>query len=125
MIQEAYGFDDDHLYSYFMSGKAWDLSGYEYYHPYAEPQNEVEVGMRVMAAKIRGTPEPRRRATEVELQSLSLRQKQRFLYLFDYGDEWMFEVEYVGEGVSEEVFYPRIVGSRGESPQQYSDFSDG
>lgn len=25
-IQEAYGWDADHLYSFFMSGKAWDLS---------------------------------------------------------------------------------------------------
>ena len=125
-IQEAYGFDDDHLYSYFMSGKAWDLSDYEYFHPDAAPQNEVEVRMRVMAAKIRGRyPEPRLPATEVMVQSLSLKQKQRFLYLFDYGDGWQFEVEYVGEGVSEDVVYPRIVGSRGESPRQYSDFSDG
>jgi hypothetical protein len=59
------------------------------------------------------------------IQSLNLRLKQRFLYLFDYGDEWQFEVEYIGEGTSEEVRYPRIVDLRGESPQQYSDCYEG
>jgi hypothetical protein len=48
----------------------------------------------------------------------------RALKVFDYGDEWLLEVEYVGEGVSEEVLYPRIVGFRGESPRQYSEFSE-
>ena len=119
-IQEAFGFDDDHMYSYFMSGKAWDLSGYEYFHPDAAPQNEVEVRRREMTAIIRGKhPEPRLPATEVMVQSLDLERKQRLLYLFDYGDEWLFEVEFVGEGVADEAFYPRVVGSRGESPQQY------
>ena len=121
-IQEAYGFDGDHLYSYFMSGKPWDLSAYEYYHPEAASRDEVEVRMREMASKIRGAyPEPRLPATEVKLESLSLKPRQWFLYLFDYGDEWLFEVEFVGEGVSQEADYPRVVGSRGESPQQYDD----
>jgi hypothetical protein len=121
-IQGAYGFDGDHLYSYFMSGKPWDLSAYEYYHPEAASRDEVEVRMREMASKIRGVyPEPRLPATEVKLESLSLKPRQRFLYLFDYGDEWLFEVEFVGEGVSQEADYPRVVGSRGESPQQYDD----
>ena len=124
-IQEAYGFDGDHLYSYFMSGKAWDLSSYEYYHPDAAPQTAVEERMRTMMAKIRGNyPEPRLPATEIRIESLNLEPKQRFLYLFDYGDEWQFEVEYVGEGASEEIHYPRVIGLRGESPQQYSEFSE-
>jgi len=73
----------------------------------------------------RAHPEPRLPATEMCIQSLNLRLKQRFLYLFDYGDEWQFEVEYIGEGTSEEVRYPRIVDLRGESPQQYSDCYEG
>jgi hypothetical protein len=39
-----------------------------------------------------------------------LERKQRSLYLFDYGGEWMFKVEFVGEGVSEEIVYLRILG---------------
>jgi hypothetical protein len=122
-IQEAYGFDGDHLYSYFMSGKAWDLSDYEYHHPDAAPQTPIEERMRTMMAKIRGRyPEPRLPATDVSIQSLNFKPKQKFLYLFDYGDEWQFEVEFVIEGASEEVRYPRIIDLRGESPQQYADY---
>jgi hypothetical protein len=103
-----------------MSGREWDLSGYEYHHPDAASRDEVGDRMREMAAKIRGRfPEPRLPATEVELRSLNLKLRQRFFYLFDYGDEWLFEVEFFGEGVSEEAVYPRVVSSRGESPQQY------
>jgi hypothetical protein len=123
VIQEAYGFDDEHLYSYFMSGKAWDLSNYEYHHPDAAPQTPIEERMRSMMAKIRGTyPEPRLPATKMSIQSLNLEPRQRFLYLFDYGDEWQFEVEYIGEGASEEVRYPRVIDLRGESPRQYADY---
>ena len=119
-IQEAYGFDGDHLYSFFMSGRAWDLSDYEYFHPDAAPQDDVEARMWDMMARIKGRyPEPRLPASEVELRSLGLKPKHRFLYLFDYGDEWLFEVEFIKEVVSEEVVYPRVVRSRGESPRQY------
>jgi len=125
VIQEAYGFDDDHLYSYFMSGKAWDHSDFEYHHPDAAPQTPVEERMRTMMSKIRGTyPEPRLPATKMSIQSLNLKPKQRFLYLFDYGDEWQFEVEFIEEGTSEGRHYPRIIDLKGESPQQYADYDE-
>jgi hypothetical protein len=50
---------------------------------------------------------------------LNLEPKQKFLDLFDYGDEWQFEVEFFNEGSSEKAFYPRIIDSRGEAPRQY------
>jgi len=46
---------------------------------------------------------------------------QKFLYLFDYGDEWWHEVELVG--VTEKVTggsYPRVVKKQGKSSPQYS-----
>jgi Plasmid pRiA4b ORF-3-like protein len=124
-IQEAYGFDSDHLYSYFMSGRPWDLSGYEYYHPDAAPQSDLEERMREMMARIRGRfPEPRLPATEVKLESLNLKPRQRFLYLYDYGDEWLFEVEFVREDAPEDAAYPRVLASRGESPPQYEFYDE-
>jgi hypothetical protein len=124
-IQEAYGFDADHLYSYFMSGKAWDSSDFEYYHPLAAPQTPIDKRMRTMMAKIRGTyPEKRLAATKVRIESLNLEPKQKFLYLFDYGDEWGFEVEFLKEGTSEQAHYPRIIDSRGEAPKQYPDYKE-
>lgn len=46
-------------------------------------------------------------------------------FLFDYGDDWIFEIECIGfqEAVSREK-YPRICKSVGQAPQQYPDFDD-
>jgi len=102
-IQDAYDFDADptHLYSFFMSGKAWDKHS-EYCHPEAD-----------------GPP-----ATKVKIESLSLKPKQKFLYLFDYGDEWRFEVEFLKQGSSEKAAYPHIIDSRGKAPEQYPDYEE-
>lgn len=123
-IQEAFNFDADHLYSFFMSGKAWDLSNFEYHHPEADG-GPAGVRMRAMILFFQGSrPEPRLPATRMRIESLSLKPKQKFLYLFDYGDEWLFEVEFLKEGSSEKALYPRIIDSRGEAPQQYQDWDE-
>lgn len=78
-----------------------------------------------MLSMIRGShPEPRLPATKVRMESLNLKPKQKFLYLFDYGDEWRFEVEFLKEETSEKTHYPCIVDSRGEAPEQYSDYEE-
>jgi len=51
--------------------------------------------------------------------SVNLKPKQKFLYLYDYGDQLEFEVEYIKEGFPEKTTYPRIIDSRGEAPEQY------
>lgn len=108
-----------------MSGKAWDHSDYGYYHPDAEPQTPLQKKMETMLYMIRGSHlEPRLPATKVKIESLNLKPKQKFLYLFDYGDQWEFEVEYVKEGSPEKTIYPRIIDSRGEAPQQYPDYEE-
>lgn len=118
-IQEVFDFDADHLYSFFMSGKAWNISDFEYYHPEADG-GPPEANMRTLFSLIGGSkPEPRLPATTVRIESLNLKPKQKFLYLFDYGDEWQFEVEFLKERSSEKALYPRIIDSRGEAPQQY------
>lgn len=47
-------------------------------------------------------------------------QKQRFLYLFDYGDEWTFtvEVEQIEE-LDSVPFKPYVKESKGKSPNLY------
>jgi hypothetical protein len=123
-IQKAFNFDADHLYSFFMSGKAWDDSDFEYYHLEADG-GPPEANMRTVLSLIRGSkPEPRLPATIARIESLNLKPKQKFLYLFDYGDEWQFEVEFLKEGSSEKALYPRIIDSRGEAPQQYQDWDE-
>ena len=46
----------------------------------------------------------------------------KMLFLFDYGDEWRFKVEFVGLGETvPKTVYPRVVASVGEAPEQYPD----
>jgi hypothetical protein len=43
------------------------------------------------------------------------------LFLFDYGDEWRFQVEVTGlREAAPDAFYPRVIATAGKAPQQYS-----
>lgn len=100
-IQYAYGFDDDHLYSFFMDGKLW--SDEKFTSPYDDEGPHVDA---------------------VRIGELGLSVGQKILYLFDYGDMWRFRVELEeirteGSKPSE----PKIIESKGKSPKQY-DFSE-
>ena len=47
------------------------------------------------------------------------------LFLFDYGDGWLFRVALRTIGKkSAKTRYPRIVATRGEAPAQYPDYDD-
>lgn len=96
-IQNAVNFDADHLYSFYMSGRAWDDTT-EYASPFAQGRS----------------------AAGVKIRDLGLRMKQRFLYLFDYGDEHRFEVQLLGINPdAPKEKYPRIVERHGPNPRQY------
>jgi hypothetical protein len=42
------------------------------------------------------------------------------MFLFDYGDEWIFRLQLTATGVkTEKTRYPRVVASRGDAPPQY------
>ena len=102
-IQDAVDFDDDHLYSFFMSNRAWDESS-----AYVSPREPEGI-----------------KANRVEIRDLNLRLKQRFLYLFDYGDEHRFDVQLIERRPYQAgVRYPRIVESQGENPPQYGTWED-
>ncbi|WP_459930605.1 plasmid pRiA4b ORF-3 family protein [Desulfosporosinus burensis] len=95
-IQEAFEFDNDHLYSFFMDNKKWSYDRYD--SPLDDGPN----------------------AEEVTIGELGLYPGKTILYLFDYGDEWEFKVE-VEEINSDKPLplTPQIVGKRGEAPDQY------
>ena len=46
-------------------------------------------------------------------------------FLFDYGDDWRFEIEVRGFGErAKGAAYPRILAAKGPSPEQYPDWED-
>ena len=47
------------------------------------------------------------------------------LFLFDYGDEWIFHVHCIEvKEADANVKYPLLVEAKGEAPEQYPDFED-
>ena len=98
VILEEFDLDYDHLYSFFMNNKAWSGVNNEYCDPRSNG----------------------RHADKIKIGMLRLIPKQKFLYLFDYGDELKFEVKYIGTGETEKnEKYPRIIESVGKAPKQY------
>lgn len=101
-IQEAYNFADDHLYAFFMGKKAWQ--GQAYWGPHSDE---------------------RPRADKTKLSSLDLEKGQSFLYLFDFGDEWLFKVKVEKVLETEMVpLKPAVVESKGLAPYQYEEWLD-
>ena len=93
---------NDHMYSFFMDGKPWSKKSFKC--PYEDEGISAD---------------------EVEIGELDLIEKESFLYIFDYGDEWLFNIEVleIKKEVIEE-FQGEIIESKGKLPQQYPDFDD-
>jgi len=105
-IFNAFDRFDEHLYSFFMSNKPYDKDS-EYTLP--DPDE----------------PEAGKYANRARIDNLHLQLGRKFLYLFDYGDEWWHEVELIG--LRDEVSwrkYPRVTKKSGKSPSQYTDESE-
>jgi hypothetical protein len=104
-IPAAFGFDDDHLWSFFLNGKPWDRAS-----EYARLPDPPGGG-------------PKRGADGLPVGDAPARKE--FLFLFDYGDEWHFGVKLVRTGeVEAGARYPRVVASQGQAPPQYPDLDD-
>ena len=107
-IPLAFDFTDPHLWSFFLSGKAWDES--TEYALLRDPDT-LGGGRSRLAERVR--------IDELPLPGKTGRKE--FLYLFDYGDEWHFGVKLlrVTDAVEPGATYPRVVAQQGEAPPQY------
>jgi Plasmid pRiA4b ORF-3-like protein len=99
-IIDSFDFDDEHLYAFFMDNKAW--SNNCFCSPYDEEGPD---------------------ASEVQLFELGLKPKDKFLYIYDYGDEWRFSITVFKE-LETIVDEPKVVQVKGEAPAQYPDYDD-
>ena len=102
-IQDILGWDDDHLYSFFMDNKFYSR---DFKMEYTRPSH----------------PEGRKTA-DVKIGIFDLKQGQKFAYVFDFGDEHRFEIEAVDFGtVQKSRKYPVLIESKGKAPEQYQDY---
>lgn len=117
-IFEAFDRYDEHLYSFFLTGKAIKNTNYIYDYPeITHPMNLEDLSG--FAHK------KRRNAEQAKIRDLDLDEKDKFYYLFDFGDDWWHELSVLKiEDASGLKRYPKITKKVGDSPEQYPDCED-
>ena len=102
-IQQAFGWTDDHLYSFWLDGRFWGDDGTEFVRP--------------------GTPDGDNPTADVPITELGLDIGARIAYVFDYGDEWRVMLT-LRERLEGEEPVRRVVERRGTAPSQYPPLED-
>jgi hypothetical protein len=100
VLQQAFGWDDDHLYSFWLDGEFWGSAESEYTAPF-----ELEPGQK---------------SARVKLATLGLPPGATIAYIFDFGDCWQVLLTVLSTAPADDEPYPRIVASRGDAPPQYA-----
>ncbi|MEN1967515.1 hypothetical protein WMZ97_05485 [Lentibacillus sp. N15] len=97
-ILQAFQFNDDHLYSFFMDGKKWS------HNCIVSPLDDGGG----------------QNAASITIGSIGMHPRKRFLYLYDYGDEWIFTitVDHIQDDEPGPV-KPYIAERKGDAPVQY------
>ena len=100
-IQDAIGFDDDHMYEFYV-GQRWN-------------KREGEIGDS--ASPIDPGPYDSIALSDI----FPLTKGRKLFYWFDFGDDWMFAITCRQEhkATNKRPKYPRIIERNGRNPQQY------
>jgi len=102
-IQGAVGFENDHMYEFYISRTAMSRDKHRF-----DDENE-EIFFTVLS------------------DVFPLQKDRRLYYMFDYGDSWLFRVKVNRNKPFEPVEgieYPRLVKEVGEKPEQYPGCED-
>jgi hypothetical protein len=100
VFRGEFGWDDPHLYSFWLSGRIWNQPETEFTSPDGIEDSDA-------------------RSAVVALDSLGLEQGQGIAYLFDFGDEWEVAVTVAEIREADYGDYPRVLEREGEAPPQY------
>jgi hypothetical protein len=112
-IFKAFGREDEHLYE-FIIGKN------------AKYRGDIEYPVKSRKYYITATNSPNNPleviSSSITIESLDLQPEERFLYIFDFGDEWIHIIDTVStDGASDGKKYPRVTEKEGEAPHQYAE----
>ena len=103
-IQQAFGWWDDHLYSFWLDGSFFG-------------DDEVEVTTPDM-------PDAAVATADVPIAELGLAIGQQLGYVFDFGDAWRVRLSVRERTAAHAVEYPRVLDLRGTPPPQYAAIDD-
>jgi len=102
-LQSAFGWDDDHLYAFWLEGGFWAPDREHYVSPHHAT-----------------TADPLGRSACAPLLELGLRAGQAISYVFDFAREWRVALTVRGVEADGERRSPRLLGSAGAAPPQYA-----
>jgi DNA-binding PadR family transcriptional regulator len=102
-IQQAFGWGDDHLYSFWLDGRFWGEKSAELVRP--------------------GTPDSDSPTADVPMAELDIDVGARIAYVFDYGDEWRVLLT-LRERREDGEPLRRVIERRGTAPRQYPPLED-
>ncbi len=101
-ILDAFDFDSDHLYRFSYKdrfGRSLEIDP-----PYLADNSDNAL------------------ADEVKLGDLPLYQGMRIGFLFDFGDQWEFDIQTESVHIESVIKEPRVLEKHGEAPEQYGDW---
>lgn len=107
-ILDAFNFDNDHCHAFFMDNRAWSRENAYY----SDEDEDDFFGFAFQNKK-----------TDTAVLKNVMSVKKKFLYIFDFGDDWRFSCN-VLRLTEDECDEPQIIRSVGESPEQYPYFDD-
>lgn len=106
-IVGAFDFSFDHAYGFYSNLK----------NPYERSGERYE-----LFADMEDTDSDAGSVEKTKVQQVFTAVGKKMLFLFDYGDEWHFQVEVAAVGEkAPKMRYPRLVATKGEAPSQYPD----
>jgi hypothetical protein len=116
-LQEAFEWDDDHLYAFWPGGEFWPRGGTEYTHPLALATDPF-AGWDLPRSG------PERESAEQRLDRARLSKGDKLAYLFDFGDEWRVRLTLREVIADDGERYPCLLESVGDAPPQYPDYDE-
>ena len=102
-IQQAFNWENDHLYAFWPDGQFWGDAAAERVIP--------------------GAPDTDSKTADVPVDELRLKIGATIAYVFDYGDEWRVMLT-LRERIEGGGPIPRVSERRGKAPDQYPPLDD-
>ena len=111
-LQLAFGWDDDHLYTFWLGTKFWPRAGTEFCNRFSfenpGPMAEFFAG-----------ESPRKRSAKTRLDRAQLLRGEKLAYVFDFGDEWRVLLTLKTIRADDGRPYPLVLAAVGDAPPQY------
>ncbi|NES44642.1 hypothetical protein [Moorena sp. SIO2C4] len=73
-----------------------------------------------------GDPDRKEKSVRKTKVNQVFKKDKEMLFLFDYGDEWLFHILCLDDEVAREPRkrYPKLIDQKGEAPEQYPDYDE-